>query len=230
MVASLHDAQGRVAVEGFYDEMTVPLDEEIALAEEAPFDPDDYTEATGVQPVGGEYGRSPAERLGFDPTIEINGLCGGYAGEGMKTIIPAAAIAKISARLCPGQDPDRSLNQIIAHLERHRPRGGRMQITDPGVGGSGFRLDIHSPWIEAARGVLAKLDKRGAVLKWAGASIPIVAALRAVSGAEAVLVGFGREADRIHAPNESFGLDQFELGFVYAGLFLSELTRKEHRM
>lgn len=228
LLTCLHDAQGRIDVPGFYDDLIPPLPEESRLAEAQPLDADGYLQATGVLPLGGEYGRTPAERVGFDPTVEINGFNGGYAGEGMKTIIPSTATAKISARLCPGQDPATSLEQIIQHLERHRPRRCRMEISERRIGGGGFRLDINSPWISEARKVLETLDTRGALLKWEGASIPIVAALREAAGAEAVLVGFGREEDRIHAPNESFSLVQFEQGFMYAALFLSALALKGH--
>ncbi len=220
LLASLHHPDGSIAVEGFCDGLLPASDEERALANASAFDPDLYERETGVRPVGGERGLTPQERVGFRPTIEINGIHGGYGGAGGKTIIPARALAKISIRLAPGQDPQQSLDRLAAHLRRHTPEGLRLELSESIASGPGFRLNVASPLVGRVRGILDTLTDQPTALLWEGASIPIVAALAKVSGAEPLLVGFGREEDRVHAPDESFGFDQFELGYLYAGLLL----------
>ena len=141
----------------------------------------------------------------------------------MKTIIPSRSIAKISARLVPDQDPEGILESITAHIYRHVPKGMRLTISDQGVGGPGFRLDPESQLVRQAQKALASLEEGPVAFLWEGASIPIVTGLSAVSGAEPLLVGFGHEEDRIHAPNESFSIQQFRSGFLYAALMLQSL-------
>jgi len=221
LAASLHDARGRVAVPGFYDGVRPPSDEEHALALAAGFNEETYRQNTGVLPVGGEAGLAPVDRCGFYPTIEINGMHSGFGGRGSKTIIPAEALLKISARMVAGQSPEACLAAIEAHLRAHVPAGLKLEITEKGVGGPGFRLDHRSLQVAAARDVLREVSGREPVFLWEGASIPIVAALGPMAGAGPLLVGFGREEDHIHAPNESFSLDQFRQGFLYAARILT---------
>lgn len=227
LMAGLHNDDGTVTVEGFYDGIIEPATVELALAEQAGIERSDYLDGAGIPAVGGEAERSAAERLGFRPTLEINGMTSGYSGPGTKTIIPSVATAKLSARLVPGQDPVECLNAIVRHLEDRAPAGLRLAVTGRGVGGAGFRLDTSSPLIQQARTVLDRLTSMKTALLWEGASIPIVAALAEASGAEPLLCGFGHEEDNIHAPNESFSLEQFRLGYIYAGLMLQELQGKE---
>jgi acetylornithine deacetylase/succinyl-diaminopimelate desuccinylase-like protein len=227
LVAGLHNQDGSIAVRGFYDGIQAPAAAELSLAERAGVERAEYLARTGIPATGGEAGRSAADRLGFRPTLEVNGLTSGYGGPGTKTIIPAAASVKLSARLVPGQDPERCLQAIVRHLKERTPEGLRLTVTDTGVGGPGFRLDPSSSLIQRARTVLDQLTEMKTALLWEGASIPIVTSLAAVSGAEPLLCGFGHEADNIHAPNESFSLRQFRLGYLYAGLMLQELQRRQ---
>lgn len=223
LVAGLHHADGTPAVKGFLNAVRPPTPRERALAHAVPFDPAHYAQITGAPPAGGEPGFSPTERLGFRPTIEINGLHGGYGGPGSKTIIPAGAMAKITARLVPDQDPAAILDCLEAHLRAHTPPGLRLEITEAHAAGPGFRLDPDAPAARQAHRVLAELCGGRVAYLWEGASIPVVAALARAAGAEPLLAGFGTAADRIHAPNESYSLDQFRLGYRYAAGLLARL-------
>lgn len=223
IVASLHDTTGRIAVDGFYDGVVPPTPREHELANRTPFDADAYRTATGAVPIGGERDLDPAERIGFRPALDVNGLHAGHAGPGAKTIIPAEAALKLSARLAAGQDAQACVDAIVRHLETHVPDGVELTITDKLAAGPALRVSPASPVIAAATAALETLDDRSTTYLWEGASIPIVSSLAAISGAEPLLVGFGHEDDRIHAPDESFSREQFRRGFLYAGLFLSRL-------
>jgi len=223
LLASLHDAGGRVAVRGFHDGVMPPSDREKALAAEGAPTAEAYRASAGVPPAGGEKGVPAAERAGFRPCLDANGIHSGYGGAGVKTIIPARAEAKLSARLVPGQDPRRCLDAISAHLRARAPEGLRLDIVAHGPGAPGFRLDLDSPAAEAARGVLEAVSGRRPVFLWEGASIPVVAALAEAAGAAPLLSGFGAEEDRVHAPDESFALDRFRLGYLYVANLLRAL-------
>jgi acetylornithine deacetylase/succinyl-diaminopimelate desuccinylase-like protein len=222
MVAALHRPDGAPAVPGFEPPPDCPSAHEQELLARTPFDPIEYERQTGVPPVGGERALPPLVRLGFRPTIEVNGIVSGYTGAGSKTIIPERAVAKISARLAAGQDPERCLTLLEQFLRDHTPAGLRCEITEQTVGGPALRLDPDSPWAAAAARALEAVCGRPVIYQWEGASIPILAALsRAAGGAAPVLTGFGREEDAVHAPNESFALDRFRLGFRFVCSFLT---------
>lgn len=224
LAASLHDARGAVAVEGFMEGIVPPTAEELARLEETGFDAEGYRADTGVAPVGGEEGVTPLLRAGFRPTIEVNGVHAGYGGAGNKTVIPCEGVLKLSARLVPGQSPRRCMEALRRHLEGACPAGLRVGFEDVREGAAGFRLPLDSPLFRLAAEVLGGIDGRGAVLVWEGASIPAVGRLREVTGAAPLLVGFGREEDHIHSPDESFGLDQFKQGVVFSACMLSALA------
>jgi len=224
LIASLHDEQGRIAVPGFLDSVHQPTAQELQLANSEPFSAEEYQREIGVAPVGGEAGLSAVERAGFRPTIEVNGIHSGYGGPGSKTVLPAVAVAKLSARLCPGQIPSVCIEQIVEHLKAHCPTGLTLDVSEISTGSPALRLPLETPLVRLATHVLEQMDPRGPVFTWMGGSIPVVGALRDVSGASPLLVGFAREQDSIHAPNESFGLDQFQLDMVYTCLMLSALT------
>ncbi|MCK6511399.1 M20/M25/M40 family metallo-hydrolase [Myxococcota bacterium] len=221
LLSTLHDAQGRIAVKGFLDDVAEPSEEDKAMAHKAPYAWADISDRLGVALDGGESGIPPAYRVGFRPTIEVNGLLSGYNGPGVKTIIPAYATAKITSRLAAGQDPERALRCLIAHLHQHAPPSLRFHIEAQGIGGPALQLSVHEPWIQHAARILAPLAKREVAFAWEGGSIPIVGQLARLSGATPILVGFGLEEDRIHSPNESFSLEQMRMGFLYVANFLS---------
>lgn len=224
LLATLHDAHGSIAVPSFLDHLAPPSAQERELANVVPFDEDAYARATGVAPLGGESGVPAYERVGFRPTIEVNGIHSGYGGPGSKTVLPALAVAKLSARLCPGQAPRDCCEKLIAHLRAHCPPGLTLEISEVNTGSPALRLPLQSPVVRLAEDVLQRIDPRGPVFQWEGASIPVIGALRDISGASPLLVGFSRDEDTIHAPNESFGLDQFQMGMVYTCLMLDALA------
>jgi acetylornithine deacetylase/succinyl-diaminopimelate desuccinylase-like protein len=227
LIASLHNPDGSIAVEGFYDSLAEPTHKEKQLIESMEFSDSRYEKETGVPPVAGEKQFSPPERAGFRPSIDVNGIHSGYDGHGIKTIIPAHASAKITSRLAAGQDPEFCLDAVIRHLRDHAPKGLELKITDKGIGGPGFRLNPDARFTSRAKTVMDQLTDKETVYLWEGASIPIVAELINVSEAEPLLAGFGSEADNMHAPNESFSLEQFRLGYLYAGMMLSSVSEME---
>lgn len=226
LIDSLHDAAGRVAVAGFYDGVQEPTAEERRLANAPGFNAAWYEQTTGIAPLGGEQNFTPIERTAFRPAIDVNGVHSGYGGAGSKTVIPAEALIKISARLVPGQNPERILRLLTEHLQRHTPPGFRLDITERGAGAAAVRVPLDSPTVQLAREVLGALSDQPTAFLWEGASVPILSHLPTLSGGALLLVGFGNEEDRIHAPNESYSLDQFRLGFLYTGMFLGRLGQR----
>ena len=224
LVASLHNPDGSIAVRGFCDHVVPPTDEERAAAESAAVSPEEYEKITGVPPVGGEEGLTLTERNSFRPTIEVNGIHSGYGGPGSKTVIPASALAKISMRLVPDQNPGEAMAVVERHLKQHTPRGMKLFIEDLTGEAAGFRLPLASPVFRLAASVLEEIDPRGAVYQWDGASIPVVSTLKTCSGAAPLLVGFGQPEDRIHSPNESYGLNQFARAMAWAEKILAALV------
>ncbi len=227
LLATLHDGNGRVAVPGFYDGIAAPTTAELDAALALPFDAAAYEAETGVPAVGGEAALHPIERNSFHPTIEINGLHAGHTAVGTKTIIPASAMAKLSMRLVPGQSPTTILKLVSDHLQAHLPAGLRLEIREQQANGPGFRLPLTSPIVQIATEVLTELGGEPPLFTWDGASIPIVSELWHQTGAAPLLVGFGRDEDRIHAPNESFSLQQFQLMMQFAGMLLTTLARRD---
>ncbi|MEG1788204.1 MAG: M20/M25/M40 family metallo-hydrolase [Kiritimatiellia bacterium] len=224
LVASLHNAKGAIAVQGFCDGIVEPSEVEFALATERGFDENAYLAEVGVLPVGGERGVPVIVRNSFLPTIEVNGIHSGYGGPGSKTIIPSEAVAKISCRIVPNQSPAHVWDCLKAHFEEHCPHGLTLELSDLTGCEPGFRLPIDSPITRIAHEILDTLDPRGAVFTWEGASIPIVAKLRDITGAAPLLVGFGMQDDRIHCPNESYSLEQFTDGVQWGGLIFQALA------
>jgi len=222
LLAKLHHSNGSIAVPDFYDNMIDPTPKERELADKVDITPEMYKAMSGVLPAGGEDERSFADRRGFRPTLEINGVHSGYGGAGMKTIVPSEAIAKLSCRIVPGQGPEIILNLVADFLQEHAPDSLDFEITDRELGGPAVRVDLDSPCIKRAEEVLSQLSTKPVELMWEGASIPIVSSLAHLCGADPLLVGFGLEEDNIHAPNESFSLSQFKKGVLFAGMFLNK--------
>jgi acetylornithine deacetylase/succinyl-diaminopimelate desuccinylase-like protein len=221
IVSALHGPDGSVAVPGFYDGVAPISADDRDLANAAPIDLKAMQEAVGVELCGGEDRFSVIERRGFRPTVEINGIGGGYQAAGGKTVIPTHGFAKISMRLVAGQDPRATLDRVVAFVKSQAPKGVRVETCDEKVGGPALQLASQSAVVKKARQALAQAFDREPILLWEGASIPVIPLLSEVSGALPVLVGFGLDEDRIHAPNESFSLKQFEDGYRYVTSFLS---------
>ena len=228
LMASLHNPDGSIAVAGFCDGMEKPTADELAKAEEGLGGADGcealYRADIGTEPCGGQAGLSIAQRNGFEPTIEVNGIHTGYGGPGSKTVIPCEAIAKLSTRLVPGQNPQRTYEAIKAHLEERCPKGMKVSFPEDSGLSAAMKLPLSSPLFRMAADVLSEMDPRGPVFLWDGASIPVVSSLKDASGAAPLLVGWGQAEDRIHSPNESYSLAQFLKAGEWAEKVLAALS------
>jgi len=211
ILAALHDAQGRVAVPGFYDDVTTIPSAEREMLASLPISEADYQRETGVLLLGGEAGYSSLERIGIRPTAEINGLTSGYQGEGTKTVLPSTASAKLTFRLVPNQKPDRVLNLVEIHLQNLLPPGVEMEIVR-GHGGMPYVLDLKSPWCGAALRALEQTFGQKPALMREGGSIPIVQKFRDLLGSDTLLLGLAAPDCKAHAPDENFPLESFAAG------------------
>ncbi|MHC4224283.1 MAG: M20/M25/M40 family metallo-hydrolase, partial [Planctomycetota bacterium] len=208
IVASLHDSQGRVAVEGFYDSVNSLDSEERALIAGLPFDEGDYLEETGSPALFGEDGYSTLERKGARPTCEVNGIFGGYAGEGLKTIVPSEAGCKITCRLVPDQDPSSIFAALETHVQAHCPPGVtatlELRYLAPAV-----RTDPETRWARAARAALEKAFGSPPALTREGGSIPVVNTFQELLGVQPLLLGTYAPGERAHSPNERYRIEDF---------------------
>lgn len=225
MVASLHDAEGKVLVEGFYDEVKPLEDWEREMWAKVPgVSAADFLEVTGSPSIFGEPGYSSAERTWARPTAEVNGIGGGYQGEGSKTVLPAEAMAKCSFRLVPDQDPKVILAKVKAHFEAHCPPGVTMEFV-PGHDGKPYHADPHGVYGKAAQRALETAFGAEAVLIREGGSIPIIQDFREILGADTLLLGLALSDAQIHSPNENFPVVNFEAGIRLNRALLEELAK-----
>lgn len=211
LLDAVRDDSGRITIPNFYDDV-VPLPEEQKKHLSLKFDENDYHKTFGTTPTGGEKGYSPLERKWTRPTLEVNGINGGYSGQGFKTVIPSKAYAKISCRLVPNQDPQKIGKLVAAYLEKHAPSGTKVDVHVHAGGGNAVRADISSKAVHAFAKAYSEIFQTDCEYAYSGASIPIVTELAKTCGGDIVLVGLGLADDCIHAPNEHFGLDRIENG------------------
>jgi acetylornithine deacetylase/succinyl-diaminopimelate desuccinylase-like protein len=213
MLASLHDPRtGRVTVPGFYDKVREPTAEERAQIASLPFDEQALLrEAGGAPATTGEQGWSPLERMWLRPTLEINGIWGGYSGPGSKTIIPARAGAKISCRLVPDQEPEEITALVLDALRKAAPPTVRVKLTTE-AGGYPVITPLDHPAVQAARRAMRHGFGADPAIIRTGGTIPPVATFQRTLGLPSVLVGVGLPDDQIHAPNERFDLEQYAAG------------------
>jgi acetylornithine deacetylase/succinyl-diaminopimelate desuccinylase-like protein len=211
ILASLHDDQGRVAIEGFYDQV-VEWDAETREGIRAlPFEDEAFREGVGAPALTGEAGFSTLERLWIRPTCEVNGLVSGYTGEGAKTVLPATAMAKVSFRLVPDQDPAQVTELFRRHVEAHAPQGVVVEVRELQAGHP-WRARPEGPFFEAARDALEAAFGVAPVLTGEGGTIPIVSDFERVLGARAILLGFALPGANMHAPDEWFPEEHLEKG------------------
>ena len=224
LVGTLHDADGHVAVEGFYDGVAPLQPWERAAWAKLPFSDDDLRSVTGVKTLFGEGGYTSLERTWGRPTAEVNGMWGGFQGAGSKTVIPREAFAKLTFRLVPGQDPKAVLAKVRAHLQKHCPPGVELEIKD-GHSGEPYATDPHSEFGKAAQRALAKAfpGKELALIR-EGGSIPIVNTFKKVLGVETLLLGLALPDCRAHAPDENFPVQNFTSGIRLNKALLAELS------
>jgi acetylornithine deacetylase/succinyl-diaminopimelate desuccinylase-like protein len=224
LLATLHDREGRVAIAGLYDRVK-PLEKwEREAWRKLPVDGDKLIrEETGVPELFGEAGYNSLERVWARPTAEINGIGGGYQGQGTKTVIASHAMAKLTFRLVPDQEGDEILKLARAHLEKNLPKGVTMEITD-GHSGPWYITDPNSTIGKAAQRALRKAFDRDPALIREGGSIPIVSQFRGILGIETLLMGLALPDCRAHSPNENFPLENFEGGIRLNKAILQELA------
>ena len=211
ILATMHDADGRIAIPGFYDavrEWPAHVREQMRAL---PFDEETFRAETGAVALGGEPGHTVLERLWTRPTCEVNGLLSGYTGEGAKTVLPAKAMAKVSCRLVPDQDPSEIERLMREHVGRVAPTGVYVTVT-PLHGGRPWRAELGGPLFDAARRALAAAFGREPVITGEGGSIPVVGDFERILGAPVLLVGFGLPGENAHAPDEWLAVENFQLG------------------
>ena len=213
LLAKLYREDGSVAVPGFYQEVA-ELNSSDRETIDFDFDEQSYQAAFASSTSGGERAYTPLERAWIRPTLEINGVSGGYSGEGFKTVIPAQAIAKISCRLVPRQDPRKTIDLVANFLRENCPKGVSIEVdVHPGAG-QAVRTNSNCQIVQAAKKAFSEVAGKKANFTLEGGSIPIVAELSKAAGAEVVLIGYGLPGDNMHAPNEHFGIDRLKRGFA----------------
>jgi acetylornithine deacetylase/succinyl-diaminopimelate desuccinylase-like protein len=224
IVASLHKTDGTVAIEGFYDDVKPLEDWEREMWAKVPGTSDeDFLKVTGSPETFGEPGYSSAERTFARPTAEVNGIGGGYQGEGSKTVIAAEAFVKLSFRLVPDQDPGKIFQNLKAHLEKHCPPGVNLDIKI-GHDGKPYACDPHSEFGKAAQRALKRTFPGEPMLIREGGSIPIVQAFQQILGTDTLLLGLALADAQIHSPNENFPVENFEAGIRLNQALLEELA------
>lgn len=211
MIASLQDENRKITIPGFYDDvLEVSAQERTAMAE-APFNLEDYKSDLQVGDVQGEAGFSTIERASIRPTLDVNGIWGGYIGEGAKTVLPAKAFAKISMRLVPNQDPDKITELFTRHFTSIAPPSVQVEVR-PHHGGYPILTPTNTSEYQAAHKAMEATFGKAPIPVRGGGSIPIIALFESVLEIKSVLMGFGLDSDGLHAPNEHFGLFNFFKG------------------
>ena len=224
LLASLHDADGRVAVAGFYDEVVPLQDWERDSWKKLPLDPDaEMLKETKAPALFGEKGFSTLERIWARPTAEINGIGGGYQGPGTKTVLPSHAMAKLTFRLVPNQEGDAIVDLVKKHLQKNLPPGVTLEMQS-GHSGPWYLTDPHSKFGKAAQRALKKSFNKDVALIREGGSIPIVSDFRKILGVETLLIGLALQDCRAHSPNENFPLENLEAGIRMNQAVLEELA------
>ncbi len=211
MIASLTDENNRITIPGFYDDVVEISVEERAQMAKAPFNLENYKKALDIQDINGEKGYSTIERTGIRPALDVNGIWGGYTGEGAKTVLPSVAYAKISMRLVPNQNNEKISQLIKKHLESAAPDYVKVEVT-PLHGGQGYVSPLDMPAYKAAEKAYTATFGKKPIPTRSGGSIPIIAEFERVLETKSILMGFGLESDAIHSPNENFPLFNFYKG------------------
>lgn len=211
MIASLHDENNHITIPGFYNDVIELNAAERAEMAKAPFNLEEYKKALDIDDVWGEKGYSTMERNSIRPTLDVNGIWGGYTGEGAKTVIASKAYAKISMRLVPNQNPEEITRLFTEHFERIAPASVKVKVT-PHHGGLPYVTEIDNPaYIAASKAYEATFGKPAIPVR-SGGSIPIVALFEQELGSKSILMGFGLDSDAIHSPNEHFGVFNYLKG------------------
>ena len=223
LIASLHDENNHIAIPGFYDDVVELSAEEREALNKAPFDIEAYKSDLGIKEVWGEKGYSSIERAGIRPTLEVNGIWGGYIGEGAKTVLPAKANAKISMRLVPNQDSAKITQLFKQHFEALAPDYVEVKVT-PHHGGEPVVTPTNSVAYQAAEKALEEAFNKKPIPTRGGGSIPIVALFEKELQVKTVLLGFGLDSDNLHSPNEKYGIENYLKGIETIPLFFKNFA------
>ncbi len=225
ILATMHDAEGRVAIDGFYDAVKAWPEHVREQMRTLPFNEEDFRHEVGSPALGGEAGYSVLERLWTRPTCEVNGLLSGYTGEGAKTVLPALAMAKVSCRLVPDQDPREVEKLIAAHVARVAPPGVVATVTAL-HGGRPWRAELSGPLHEAGVYALEAAFGKTPVVTGEGGSIPVVGDFERILGAPVLLMGFGLPGENAHAPDEWISEENFRQGMRAAATLIDQYTTR----
>jgi acetylornithine deacetylase/succinyl-diaminopimelate desuccinylase-like protein len=218
MIASLKDENNHITIPGFYDDVQELSEQERKEMAKAPFSLDEYKRELNIGDIHGEDGYSTLERVSIRPTLDVNGIWGGYTGEGSKTVLPSKANAKISMRLVPNQSSHKITEKFTRHFESIAPKGVKVTVK-PHHGGEPVVTPVDSVAYQAASKAMEEAFGKTPIPKREGGSIPIVALFEKELGLKSVLMGFGLDSDAIHSPNESYGIFNYFKGIETIPLF-----------
>ena len=211
MIASCHDKKNHITIPGFYDDVAVPTKEEKRLLRKAPYNEQVYKDDLGVKELSGEKGFSTYERTGIRPTLEVNGIWGGYQGEGAKTVLPSKATAKISARLVPNQSSHKITELLLNYFKSIAPPSVTVKAFEH-HGGEPYMTPIDSKGYEAAAKAIKTTFKKKPIPVRGGGSIPICSILEKELGVKIIFMGFGLDNDNLHSPNEKYNIENYFKG------------------
>jgi acetylornithine deacetylase/succinyl-diaminopimelate desuccinylase-like protein len=223
MIASLHDKNNKIKVRGFYKDVVELTPEERKALNSAPFNLDTYKKDLDVEDVWGEEGYTTLERTGVRPTLELNGIWGGYTGEGAKTVLPSKATAKISMRLVPNQKSKKIAKLFEKHIRKIAPPYVKVKVMEHHGGEAAVTPTNSEGYMAASKAIESTFGKKPIPTR-GGGSIPIVALFEKVLGVKSVLMGFGLDSDNIHSPNEHYGLFNYYKGIETIPYFLKNYT------
>jgi acetylornithine deacetylase/succinyl-diaminopimelate desuccinylase-like protein len=226
IIGAMHDDTGSITVPGFYDDVVEPTEAERSSWNDLPFDEADHAASVAVKELGGGERHLPAlVRNWAQPTLDVNGIIGGYTDVGAKTIIPASALAKISMRLVAHQDPERIVDGVRQFVHQHTPPGIETEVRLHSTGRP-VVLKTDGAAIQAAKSALAEAFERETVFIGCGASVPVTELIQRLLGLDAAMMGFGLPDDNLHSPNEKFALEQLTRGAVASAAFMAELAER----
>lgn len=224
MIAKLKDDKNKITIPGFYDKVEIISQEERAEMAKAPFSLEAYKKSIGLTDIDGEEGYTTNERNSIRPTLDVNGIWGGYIGEGAKTVLPSKAYAKISMRLVPHQDSDEISELFTAYFKSIAPSSVSVKVT-PHHGGTPYVTPIDFSGYLAAKNAMETTFGKTPIPVRSGGSIPIVALFEQVLGLKSVLMGFGLDSDAIHSPNEHYGVFNYFKGIETIPLFFEQFAK-----
>jgi acetylornithine deacetylase/succinyl-diaminopimelate desuccinylase-like protein len=226
MIASCHDENNHIMIPGFYEDVIEATPEERALMAAAPFSETEFKKELGIGEVWGEKGYTTNERTGIRPTLELNGIWGGYTGEGAKTVLPSKAYAKISARLVPNQSSQKITQKLLAYFSSIAPAGVTVKATDH-HGGEPYMTPIDSKAYRAAAAAIRESFGKDPIPVRGGGSIPICALFEKELGVKIVFLGFGLDNDNLHSPNEKYDIFNYYKGIDTIPLFHKYFAKGE---